>query len=328
MAPPAAVPAPALSPTVLPTPNLPSVPTATPTPIPTATPTPTVNPTATPTPTAVPTATPTATPVPDAIFVGAGDIARCGNPGAAATASLLDGIAGTVFTLGDNAYPSGTAADFANCYDPTWGRHKARTMPAVGNHEYMTAGAPAYYSYFGSTAGDPARGYYSYNVGAWHVVVLNSNCSAVGGCTSSSSQGQWLAADLAANRSACTLAIGHEPRFSSGQHGSSTAMQPFWQILYDAGAEIALAGHDHNYERFAPQGPAGTADPARGIRQFVVGSGGASHYGLNVRLANSEAVNTDTYGVLKLTLRATGYDWQFVPEAGRTFSDSGSGTCH
>jgi len=233
-----------------------------------------------------------------------------------------------VFTLGDNAYPSGSASDFAKCYEPTWGRHKARTKPAPGNHEYNSSGGAPYFAYFGAVAGDPGRGYYSYNVGAWHIVSLNSSCSSIGGCGPGSPQMQWLLADLAASPAKCTMGIWHEPIFSSGSHGSSSTMQAIWQALYNAGADVVLAGHDHIYERFAPQDSAGKADPNRGIRQIVVGTGGATLTPLGPRLANSQVSNNDTWGVLKLTLRADAYDWQFVPEAGKTFADSGSGACH
>jgi hypothetical protein len=262
------------------------------------------------------------------VLVGAGDIASCSSSGDEATANLLDTIAGTVATLGDNAYDSGTTSEYTNCYGPTWGRHKARTMPAPGNHEYNTANATGYYAYFDAAAGDPSKGYYSYDLGAWHIIVINSNCSAIGGCGAGSAQEQWLRADLAANPRTCTLAYWHHPRFSSGTtHGNQAFMQPIWQALYDFGADVVLSGHEHNYERFALQDPAGNADP-RGIREFVVGTGGRSHYGfVSTPIANSEVEDAVTYGVLKLTLHATSYDWQFVPVAGGTFTDSGSGTC-
>jgi len=238
---------------------------------------------------------------------------------------LLDAIAGTVFALGDNAYVSGTATEYANCYDPTWGRHKARTKPAPGNHDYATAGAAGYFGYFGAVAGDPTKGYYSYDLGDWHVIALNSNLSMSVGST----QEQWLAADLAASTKSCTLAYWHHPRFSSGTtHGSDSRSQAIWQDLYNAGAELIVVGHEHNYERFAPQTPAGVADPARGIREFVAGTGGESHYPFGTPIANSEVRNSTTFGVLKLTLSAGAYSWAFVPVAGSTFTDSGSGTCH
>jgi hypothetical protein len=253
------------------------------------------------------------------VFVGAGDIARCGSSGDEATANLLDGIPGTVFTLGDNAYESGSDAEYAECYEPSWGRHKARTRPSPGNHEYQTQGATGYFNYFGASAGPTGRGYYSFNLGNWHIISLNSNVSMSAGST----QEQWLRADLAANNSACTLAYWHHPRFSSGSHGSTTSTQPLWQALYDFNAELVLAGHDHNYQRFAPMTAQGAADPVRGIRSFVVGTGGADHYSFGTPIAN-----TDTNGVLKLTLFANSYTWQFIPEAGEAYTDSGMGACH
>ena len=258
------------------------------------------------------------------VFVGAGDIAGCSSSDDEATAQLLDAIAGTVFTVGDNAYPDGTAADFAGCYDPTWGRLKTRTRPSPGNHDYHASGAPGYFDYFGTNAGPSGRGYYSYDLGAWHLISLNSNVSMSAGST----QEQWLRADLAANPKKCVLAYWHHPRFSSGSHGSSTAPQPLWQALYDFNADVVISAHDHNYQRFAPQTPTGAADPLRGIREFVVGTGGGSHYSFSTPIANTEAYNTDTYGVLKLTLYADSYTWEFIPVAGKTYTDSGVGSCH
>ncbi len=264
----------------------------------------------------------------DPVLVGAGDIARCSSSGAEATARLLDGISGTVYTTGDNAYESGTATEFANCYNPTWGRHKSRTRPSVGNHEYGTAGASGYFGYFGAAAGEPSKGYYSYNLGEWHVISLNSMCENVGGCGSTSPMVDWLKQDLAANPRACTVAYFHHPLFSSGEHGNDTKMRPTWDALYSANADVVLNGHDHDYERFAPQSPSGAADTARGIREFVVGTGGGSHYGIVNVQPNSQVRNTDTYGVLKLALHPTSYEWKFVPEAGKTFTDSGTTNCH
>jgi Bacterial Ig-like domain (group 2)/Calcineurin-like phosphoesterase len=260
------------------------------------------------------------------VFVGAGDIASCGGSNRAeGTAQLLDAIAGTVFTLGDNAYPSGTADEFANCYHPKWGRHKARTRPSPGNHDYDQPGAGPYYAYFGASAGDSGKGYFSFDLGEWHIISLNSNISMSAG----SPQEQWLRADLAASTKQCTLAYWHHSRFSSSAtHGSSTAPRPLWQALYAAEADIVLTAHDHLYERFAPQTPDGVADAARGIRAFVVGTGGASLYTFTAPVANSEVRNSITWGVLKLTLSAAAYSWEFVPIAGQTFTDSGSGTCH
>jgi hypothetical protein len=272
----------------------------------------------------------------DPVFVGAGDISECDNDFDEDTAAVLDGIAGTVYTLGDNAYPSGTATDFTNCYDPTWGRHKARTRPSPGNHDYNTTNATGYYDYFNGVgnftgpAGDRDKGYYSYNLGAWHIIVINSNCAAVSGCQAGSAQEQWLRADLAANPATCTLAYWHHPRFSSSPiHGSQAYMQPIWQALYDYRADVVLSGHVHNYERFAPQTPAGVADPGRGIREFVVGTGGNNTFYpfTNPPLPNSELRNTNTFGVLKLTLHASSYDWEFVPAGTGTFTDSGSDDC-
>lgn len=299
-------------------------PTITPTDTLTPTPTTTISPT--PTPTDTPTPTPTPPPGNDPVLVGAGDISTCSNSNDEATASLLDNIPGTVFTAGDNVYESGTLTEFNNCYGPTWGRHKARTYPATGNHEYLTSGASGYFDYFGAAAGPRGKGYYSYNLGSWHIVVLNSNCSSVGGCSTGSAQEKWLRADLAANPTACTLAYWHHPVFSSS--GSSSATRPLWQALQDYHAEAIVNGHRHNYERFAPQTATGVYDPINGIREFVAGMGGDSHGGFKPAIANSEVRNSDTYGVLKFTLHDASFDWQFVPVAGKTFTDSGSQACH
>ena len=258
------------------------------------------------------------------VLVGAGDIAACGSNGDEATAALLDDIPGTVFTAGDNAYPDGTTADFNDCYHPSWGRHKSRTRPSPGNHDYHTQGAAPYYAYFGANAGPSGLGYYSYDLGDWHVIALNSEISMSAGST----QETWLRSDLAATTKQCVVAYMHRPRFSSSSnHGSSTGPRALWQALYDAGAEIVIAGHDHTYERFAPQTPDGVADPARGIRQFVAGTGGKGLYSFGTPVANSEVRYNSTYGVLKLTLRSGGYSWEFVPTSG-SFRDSGSTSCH
>ena len=264
-----------------------------------------------------------------AILVGAGDIADCSDlSGAEATAKLLDQIPGTVFAAGDLAYPDGSKENFV-CYDKTWGRAKSRTRPAAGNHEFHAAGATPYFGYFGAAAGDPKAGYYSYELGSWHIVVLNSECKDVGGCDAGSPQEKWLRADLAAHPAACTLAYWHKPLFSSGgAHGNDLEVKPLWQALYDANADVVLNGHDHDYERFAPQNADGGADTARGIREFVVGTGGKNHRPFGVTKPNSEVRDATAFGVLKLTLRDKAYDWQFIPEAGKSFTDSGSGTCH
>jgi len=267
----------------------------------------------------------------DPVFVGAGDIASCDDlAGAYATAALIDKIPGTVFAVGDLAYPNGSDDDFANCYSATWGRFKDRTRPAPGNHEYHTAGASAYARYFGDAAGDPKKAYYSYDLGQWHILALNSECVMVGGCDAGSEQGKWLQQDLAEHPAGCTLAYFHKPLFSSGlAHGNDPEIKPLWYLLYHYGADVVVSGHDHDYERFAPQDPEGKADAAHGIRQFVVGSGGKnSHRFFTTPRANSEVRNADTFGVLKLTLHPKSYDWEFVPQEGKTFKDSGSGNCH
>ncbi|MEU4447144.1 DNRLRE domain-containing protein [Actinosynnema sp. NPDC050801] len=272
------------------------------------------------------TTTTTTTPPPsgDPVLVGVGDISNSGS-GDTATAALLDNIPGTVFTTGDNVYNSGTATEFANYYDPTWGRHKARTRPSPGNHDYGTSGATGYYDYFGAQAGPSGRGYYSYDLGNWHVVSLNSNI----GMAAGSAQEQWLRADLAASTKPCTAAYWHHPLFTSGaNHSPSTATRPLFQALYDHNADVVLFGHNHQYERFAPQNPNGGLDTTRGIRTFVAGMGGASHYGFGTIRPNSEVRNSSTYGVLKLTLHSNSFDWQFVPVAGQTFTDSGTTACH
>gem|GEM_PF-1206202 len=259
------------------------------------------------------------------VLAGAGDIADSG-PWDEATALLLETIPGTVFTLGDNAYPEGSEEQFNDYYDPTWGRHKSRTRPSVGNHDYLTLGAAGYYNYFGTSAGDPLEGYYSYDVGDWHIVVLNSECAEVGGCGRTDPQGQWLQADLAANPAACTLAYWHHPRFSSA--GDDLDVQDFWSLLYEAGADVVLNGHIHSYERFALQDPSGVADPDHGIREFVVGTGGSDLSSPPAQsAANSEVQDNSSHGVLKLTLHPAGYDWEFIPVAGDSFTDLGSGSC-
>ena len=262
----------------------------------------------------------------DPVLVGAGDIAYCSGVGDEATAALIDRSDGAVFTTGDNAYVDATPADFTNCYGPTWGRQKARTIPAPGNHEYQTPNAAGYFGYFGPAAGDPTKGYYDTTLGAWHIIVLNSNCRFVS-CAAGSPQEQWLRSVLASSTAACTAVLFHHPRFSSGQYGTST-VQPFWQALYEYGADVVLNGHDHIYERFGPQTPSGASDPAFGLSQFTIGSGGRNHHSLVGVAPNSQARNATTFGVLQLTLHAAGYDWQFVPEAGKTFTDSGSAACH
>jgi hypothetical protein len=245
-----------------------------------------------------------------------------------ATAALLDSGYAAILPLGDEQYSDGALTKLHQVYDPSWGRTKALHRPVPGNHEYLTPDAAGYFDYYGTQAGERGKGWYSYDLGSWHVVALTGECAYVGGCGAGSPQESWLRADLGAHRSDCTLAYWHEPRFTSTDPDSTAQFLAFWQALYDAGVDVVLNGHQHNYERFAPQDPAGQADPHRGLRQFVVGTGGASHYGFGTPRPNSEVRNGDTFGVLKLTLRPTGYDWQFLPEAGHDFTDSGSGSCH
>ncbi|CAN5630048.1 hypothetical protein BH20ACT14_BH20ACT14_01020 [soil metagenome] len=246
-----------------------------------------------------------------------------------ATSDLLVGAGyEAVLGLGDLQYEDGAFSKFGASYDPSWGRVKAITHPAPGNHEYQTGGAAGYYQYFGAAAGDPTKGYYSFDLGGWHLIALNSNCSSVGGCGAGSPQEQWLRADLASHSSAsCTLAYWHHPRFSSGEHGSDSTYQAFWQALYDANADLVLVGHDHDYERFAPQTPSGALDTVRGIRQFVSGAGGKNVRTFPTVRANSEARDVSSLGILELTLGASGYSWRFRPAVG-SFTDAGTGSCH
>jgi hypothetical protein len=275
----------------------------------------------------------------DPVFVGAGDIASCARTGDEATAKVLEDIVAaaptttTVFTTGDNAYESGTASEYLDCYAPSWGRQKAITYPTVGNHEYYASGnASGYFDYFGAdrvSYDATTKGYYSYNLGQWHMVALNSMCEKVGGCGATSPMVTWLKKDLAANPRTCTLAYFHHPVFSSGplSGGVNAKMKPSWEVLYAAKADVVLNGHLHNYERFAPQTPSGAADP-QGIREFVVGTGGYSLNTFKNKLQNSEVRNSSNYGVLKLTLHSTTYDWQFVTAPGGTVTDSGSDSCN
>lgn len=237
---------------------------------------------------------------------------------------VLAGDYDAVLGLGDLQYEEGALAAFRGAYEPTWGRVKAVTRPATGNHEYSTRGAKGYFDYFGAAAGPRTRGWYSFDLGAWHLVALNSNCSAIGGCGAGSPQARWLRADLRVHRTRCTLAFWHHPRFSSGAHGSDARSGRFWDLLYGAGADIVLVGHDHDYERFAPQTPAGVRDLGRGIRQFVVGTGGKSLRPFGAVAANSVRRDATTFGVVELTLRPRGYTWTFVPAVG-AFTDRGSG---
>src|SRR5919108_2313221 len=259
------------------------------------------------------------------VLAGAGNIARCDGTGDEVTASVLDGIGGIVFTLGDNAFPAGTATDFTSCYENSWGRHRTRTRPAVGDVDYGTTGATGYYNYFGASAGEAGKGYYSYDAGSWRVIVLNSAIDKSVG----SSQETWLRAELSANPRPCILAYWHHPLFWSGTTSHvREAIRPLWNALYEAGADLVLNGHNRNYERFARQRPDGTADPARGIRQFIIGTGGydlGSAFG--TPRTNSEVRSRAAFGVLKLSLGSDAYAWEFVPQPGSSFRDSGSERC-
>jgi hypothetical protein len=259
---------------------------------------------------------------PDEVFVGAGDIARCGVGDAESTARLLDRIPGTVFTLGDNVQDIGAPEEYARCFEPTWGRHRSRMLPTVGNHDWHGGTGRPYFAYFGASAGPSGLGYYGTRLGAWHIVSLNSEIPSGPG----SPQYEWLKAELASSPTACTLAMWHRPLFTSGPNEPAVAMRDVWRLLSQHGADVVLGGHNHTYERFAPQDADGRADP-RGPRQFVVGTGGYTLYGRARAQANSEIFQGDSWGVLRLTLKSTSYAWEFVPVEGRSFRDSGSGTC-
>lgn len=250
--------------------------------------------------------------------VAAGDVASCRSRGDEATAAVVAALPGTVALLGDAAYEYGAAAEFARCYAPSWGRFRARTRPAAGNHDYGTPGAAGYFRYFGRAAGDPRRGYYAYRLGGWQVVVLNTNCAPAGGCRVGSAQERWLRRVLKSSPATCTLAYGHHPRLSSGIHGPDPTIDPLWRALREHGVELYLAGHDHHYERFRP---------IDGLRQFVVGTGGRSAYPTVRRVAGSERRWWGGYGVLSLRLLPDGYEWRFVPAGRARFSDAGSAPC-
>jgi hypothetical protein len=262
-------------------------------------------------------------------LLAAGDIAQCGSDPAersraAATAALVESVAGTVLAVGDLAYTKGTPQEFRDCYHPTWGRFKARTLPVPGNHEYLSDGAQPYYDYWGAQAGARAKGYYAAQVGTWRVIALNSNIDA----GPDSEQARWLAQELVHNKRRCTLAFWHHPLFSSGEHGDDSRMAAIWRMLYDAGAEVVLSGHEHDYERFAPLDARGKPDAQRGVRQIIVGTGGAALRRFKAPRAHSEVRDNETFGVLKLTLRQDAYEWEFLPVAGQRFTDRGSGVCH
>src|SRR5437762_1913572 len=262
-----------------------------------------------------------------ATLVGAGNIAKSDVTGAPATVALLDSIPGTEFAAGDAAYDNGTLTQYQQCYQPSWGLHKARTQPTPGERDYKTANAAGYFGYFGAAAGDPKQGYYSYDLGTWHIIVLNSGSSSLVPTTATSPQVQWLRADLAAHPARCTLAYWHHPLFDSKDNPNAN-IRPLWDVLYAAGVDVVVNAHYGFYERFAPQTPAGVADPAGGIREFVAGTGGALVTPFGTVRPNSQVRNSGTFGVLRLDLGDTSYSWRFVPVAGKTFSDSGTTACH
>ena len=285
-----------------------------------------------PTPPTVPDVPPPDPPV----LAAAGDIADCqGND--YLTAALLDGVfppgappgQGVVAALGDNAYNVGSIQDYRHCYKPTWGFHKERTYPVPGNHDYTTPGAAGYYEYFGARAGPIGLGYYSYDLGAWHVLALNSNCVVVhDGCVRGSPQETWLRQDLTAHPARCTLAYWHHPRFSTGRtHGDDPGMREIWMTLMEFGVDVVLSAHDHDYERSAPRDQDGHLGNARGIRQFVVGTGGHGLYAFGPTVPAVEVRDNSSYGVLKLTLHPESYEWQFLPATG-AFTDLGEAPCH
>ena len=261
------------------------------------------------------------------ILLAAGDIGDCNSAGAKLTASLIASRPGTVAALGDTAYPTGSTSDFARCYQPSWGLFKGRTRPAVGNHEYFSANAGPYFAYFGRKAAPPG-GYYSYELERWHIVVLNSECDQIGGCDSRSAQMRWLRNDLARHSARCTLAYWHEPRFSSGMHGSTEAMQPIWATLVKAGADVVLNGHDHDYQRYAPLNAAGKVDRTHGMREFVVGTGGGPLRPVTGTTVGSQKIIAFKWGVLRLQLGASRYSWRFLSAPNGRVLDSGTGACH
>jgi acid phosphatase type 7 len=275
----------------------------------------------------------------ESTLIAAGDIASCPETGDDQTAkliqSMLEKTPATIAALGDLVYPTGKLETYQNCYGPTWGKFLKQTKAAIGNHDYANGTSQGYASYFGAAAGPSPEHYYSYDLGTgqekklgtWHVIVLNSNCWAVGGCEQGSKQYKWLQSDLEKNPNNCTLAYWHHPRFSSALHGNNEFMQDVWALLANSGVELVLNGHDHNYERFAPLNAAGQPSKT-GTRAFVVGTGGKNTYPFLITKPGSQVRKTNVFGVLELKLKASSYDWRFVPVAGKTFTDAGSTNCH
>jgi hypothetical protein len=285
-------------------------------------------PTSTPRPTNTPGAPkPTNTPVPsgnDPVVLATGDSRSGCDSGATATANLLSRYASsTLLLFNGDATNTGAFSEFSTCFNTTYGKYKAQIRPEPGNHEYGTSGGSGYYSYYGTQAKPQGQSYYSFNIGTWHIVGLNSEIDV----SATSAQPAWLKNDLAANRTQCTLAYWHEPRWSSGNHGNNTFVSALWQTLYDNNVDLVFNGHDHDYERFAPQNPSGVADSARGIREFVIGTAGAPPYAFSTIRANSEAKMTGSYGLVQFTLHPSSYDWKWIGATG-SFADSGTTACH
>lgn len=315
--------------TITPTPTLTFTPSLT------RTPTNTSTPTNTPAPVILVTSTPTSTDTPEptrilatpVLLVGAGDISICGHDGDDETAILIESIPAKLFTAGDNSNEDGAPYQYRDCFGPTWGRFKDRMHPSIGNHDYGYDDGASYFKYFGDRAGQAGKGYYSYDLGDWHIIVLNSNCSFVD-CSRGSKQEKWLRADLAKHANRCTLAYWHHPLFSSGPDGKNKRTVPFWRALYDAGVDVVVNGDSHFYERYAPQTPEGDRDYENGIQQFIVGTGGAKLVDFGNILPNSQARDNSTFGVIQFTLWPDSYEWLFIPTEPGGYSDSGSAACH
>ena len=283
--------------------------------------------TPTPTPSPSPSPMPTSTPTPEpAVLIGAGDIAICGQKGDDQTAALLESISGTIFTAGDNSNEDGTQEQYQNCFGPSWGRFLDRIRPSPGNHDYNNGDGSAYFEYFGEAAGEPGKGYYSFDLGEWHIISLNSNCAYIG-CSPDSAQAAWLQADLAQHPVPCTLAYWHHPRWSSGFAGNDGRIAPLWRMINQGGVDVVINGHEHHYERFAPMNEEGQVDEKNGTRQFVVGTGGVNLLGFGEVHPASEVRYAGSFGLLKLLLYSDHYRWEFIPTEG-DFRDEGMGTCH
>jgi hypothetical protein len=266
--------------------------------------------------------------LPAETILAASNIASCSSINDEATASLLDSLPGTVFAVGDNAFPDGSAQAYANCYAPSWGRHLARTYAVPGNREYASGASTPFFDYFGDRAGPRGLGYYSLDLGNWHIIVLNASDSAA--FVAGSAQSKWLKTDLATHRKLCTLAMWHKPRFFSSNIPGWTgnpSVAALWNQLYAGGVDVVLNGQQHQYERLRPMTPTGAISEARGIRQFSVGTGGESTE-MPIAISESSETRSDAFGVLKLTLDDGTYTWEFVPTVPGQFTDTGSGTCH